>query len=124
MKLSTLLVLNALVAGVFGVWLIAAPSSAIETYGNSSTPNSAYLAQLLGAAFVAFAVISFLARNAHESTGRKAIVTGLCLGDLIGFVFALLATTSGVINQMGWSSVAIYGLLGIGFGYFAFVKKE
>jgi hypothetical protein len=45
------------------------------------------------------------------------------IGDAIGFVVALIAQLGGVENELGWSTVAIYLLLAVGFGYFRFAKR-
>ena len=46
------------------------------------------------------------------------------LGIAIGFVVALLGQLSGMMNPLGWSTVAIYLLLALGYGDFQFVKPS
>jgi hypothetical protein len=45
------------------------------------------------------------------------------ISQAVGFVVALLGTLSGVMNVAGWSAVAIYLLLGLGYAYFQFTKS-
>ena len=52
----------------------------------------------------------------------RAIVVGYGTGTTIGFIVALLAQLSGVMNAFGWSAVGIYLLLALGYGYFLLVK--
>jgi len=52
----------------------------------------------------------------------RAIVLAVVVGDLIGFIIALMTQLNGVINALGCGNVALYLLLAIGFGYFQFVK--
>jgi hypothetical protein len=52
----------------------------------------------------------------------RAIVVGYGTGTAIGFIVALLAQLSGVMNAFGWSAVGIYLLLALGYGYFLRIK--
>ena len=120
MKLSNLLMVNAIVAGVFGFAFILIPWQVLKFYGIQADPALNYMGQLFGAALFGFAVLSWSAKNAGPSEARNAIVLALFIGDGIGFVVALMGQLSGVVNTLGWSTVAIYLLLALGFGYFKF----
>jgi hypothetical protein len=122
MKLGALLVVNTVIAGVFGLAFVFAPAATLSIYGITAGAQFALIAQLFGAALLTFAILTWSARNATDSEARKAIVLALFVGDAIGFVLALMAQLRGVVNQVGWSTVAIYGLLALGFGYFQFNK--
>jgi hypothetical protein len=128
MKLSALMIVNAIVAVVFGLGFILAPSQVASFYSPAVGAPEAdgvlrVVAQLLGAAFVAFAVLTWVARNARDSEARRAILLALFIGDVVGFVIALIAQMGGAVNALGWSTVAIYLLFAIGFGYFVFTAK-
>lgn len=69
-------------------------------------------------------VFGWFARDAGESKARQAIVIALFVGDVLGFIVALLGQLSGVVNALGWSTVALYLLLALGYGYFQFVKPS
>jgi hypothetical protein len=122
MKLRTLMVINAIAAAAFGVGFVLWPGQMLSQYGHAANAALEYLGQLVGAALIAFAVLTWSARNAPDSVARRAILLSMFIGDGIGFVVALIAQLGGVENQVGWSTVGIYLLLAIGFGYFRFVK--
>jgi hypothetical protein len=122
MKLSILMALNAVVAGVFGIAFVLLPGQALSWYGVTGDAQLTYVARLFGAALITFALITWMARDAADSDARRAIVMGLAAGDIVGFVIALMAQLGGVVNSLGWSTVAIYLLLGLGFGSFALGK--
>jgi len=124
MRLSLLMTVNAIVAVVFGLAFVIAPGQAGALYGVSADAQFRYLAQLFGSALVGFGVLTWAARNAPASDARKAIVLALFVSEGLGFVLALLGQIAGVVNTMGWSTVAIYLLLALGFGYFQFVKPS
>ena len=73
---------------------------------------------------LSFAVLTWVARNAPDSETRRAILLALFVGDSVGFVIALIGQLGGEVNVLGWSTVAIYLLLAVGFGYFRFVAKQ
>lgn len=124
MKLSTLMVINAVIAVVFGIAFVLIPWQVLSLYGVQANPELNYVGQLFGASLVTFAVLTWSARNADASDARKAIVLALLIGDGIGFIVALIAQIGGVMNTLGWSTVALYLFLTLGFGYFQFAKSS
>jgi hypothetical protein len=123
MKLSGLMILNAIVTAVFGVGFVLVPGEVMSLYSSEGGAVLDLMCKLFGAALIAFAAMSWLARNAPDSEARRAIVVAFFVGDLVGWVVALLAQLGGVVNALGWSTVAIYFWLAVGFGYFAFAAK-
>ena len=113
---------NAMVAVVFGVAMVLVPGQFVSLYGVEEIAALNYIAQLLGAAFVFQAVLAWSARNAAESDARRAIVLALFIGNAFGFVLALIGQLGNVVGALGWSTVALYLLFGLGYGYFQFVK--
>jgi len=124
MKLSTLMVINAIVAFLFGLSFVFVAGTLLSFYGITLSPGGLVVARLFGAALLGYAVLTWFARKAEESEARRAIVLALFIGDAVGFIMALLGQLSGAVNALGWSTVAIYLLLALGFGYFQFVKPS
>jgi hypothetical protein len=123
MKLSTLMIVNTIVAAVFGLCFVFAPGHVTSLYSPEVGVTLRYVGQLFGAALLGFAVLTWVARNAPASAARHAILLALFVGDGVGFVLALIGQLGHVVNALGWSTVVIYLLLTLGFGYFAFVAK-
>ena len=124
MKLSTLFTINAIVAILFGLTFVLIPETAMSFYGITLSPGGVIVARLFGASLVGYAVLTWSARNAGESESRQAIVLTMVVSETIGFIVALLGQFSGAVNALGWSTVAIYLLLALGFGYFQFMKPS
>ncbi len=122
MKLSTLMIINAVVAGVFGVAFLLVPDQVASLYDVEVSEILTFVIRLLGAAFVEIAGVTWFARNADDSAARRAIVLALCIGNAVGFVVALIGQINNVVAAVGWGNVAIYLLLALGYGYFQFVK--
>jgi hypothetical protein len=125
MKLNTLMIINAVVAAVFGVAFVLVPGQVTSLYGvEDPSEVLIYVGRLMGAAFIGFAVLTWSARNANDSSARRAIVFALLVSDGVGFIVSLMGQLADVVNSLGWSTVAIYLLLALGFGYFQFVRQE
>ena len=124
MKLSTLFTISAIVTALFGLTFVLVPEASISLYGVTLSPGGALVARLFGAALLGYAVLTWFARNAGESEARKAIILAMVISETIGFIVALLGQLAGVVNALGWSTVAIYLLLALGFGYFQFMKPS
>lgn len=122
MKLSTLFTVHAIVALLFGFGFVFAPAATLAPYGVTVNEGGILISRLLGAAFFGFSMISWFARNSEESTARQAIVLGYFLGFSVGFAASLFGQLSNVGNALGWSTVGIYLLLALGYGYFQFIK--
>ncbi|MEE9217379.1 MAG: hypothetical protein V3U32_08090 [Anaerolineales bacterium] len=122
MKLSTVFTATAIVSLLFGLGFVLAPAATLAPYGLTTDEAGIQVARFFGAALLGYAAITWFARNTEESSARRALVLGLFLGFGIGFVVSLVNQLSGLQNALGWSTVAIYLLFALGYGYFQFAK--
>ena len=124
MKLNTMLTIAAVVAGIFGVAFVIVTGPLMSLYGITLDQAGTLVAQLFGAALIGFAVLNWFARNVTDREAQRAVVLANLASDVVGFVMILIGQLAGVANALGWSSVAIYLLLALGFAYFQFMKRE
>lgn len=124
MKLSVLFIITAIIATVFGVVFVIIPGPVYSLYGIESNMMLNYMGQLFGAALIAIGLVSWRSRNAVDSDARKAIIFALFIANTIGFVVALVGQLNNVVNAVGWTTVAIYFLLALGFAIFQFSKEK
>jgi hypothetical protein len=122
MKLKTLMIIGAIVSLVFGLTFVIVPVQFYSAYGVIADEHLIYMARLLGSYSIGIAVLTWMARNATESDARRAIVLALFIANAFGFVVTLIGQIGNVANALGWSSVCIYFLFTLGFGYFQFFK--
>jgi len=118
MKLNTLMIITAIVAFIFGLAFIIAPSASIGLYGNTLDSVGSFLTRYLGAALLGYAFLAWLNRN----NASKGVQAGLFVAMVLGFIVALYDAIAGTHNALVWLNVVIYLLLALGFGYFAFMK--
>lgn len=122
MKLSSLMIIKAIVYLVFGSLLLLLPTTLLSLYGVTAGPAGILMARLYAAVLFGNLMVTWFARNAGETVTRRAIVLDLFVYDAIGFVVALLTQLSGVTNVLGWSVIVIYLFFTLAFGYFQFMK--
>jgi len=82
------------------------------------------MTQLAGAAFLGFGALAFLARSSDSKEFRLALATALFIQDSIGAIVSIYSQLSGIFNPLGWSTVAVYLLLALGYGYYRFFNLE
>ena len=124
MKLSTLLTISAFVTALFGLTFVLVPEASLSLYGVTLSPGGVLVARLFGASLLGYGVVAWFARNAGESEARKAIILAMVVSDTIAFIVALLGQLAGVVNALGWSTVAIYLFFALGFAYIQFMKPS
>ncbi len=122
MKLTTLLVFNAIVALVYGVGFVLVPATVLTLYGATVSPSANLVGQLFGVTLIGIGLICWLARNVTDPGAQRAIVLAQLIATVIGAIVAVMGTISGVMNAVGWSAVVIYLLLALGYAYFQFAK--
>jgi hypothetical protein len=120
MRLGTLLRLAGLLALVFGLGFLFAPVRVLGLYGIVAEPSVVLMARFFGSALVQLGLVLYLIRDVSDPITRRGVVLGSFLGSLAGFVVSLTAQFWGLVNSFGWSSVAIYGVLLLGYGAFVF----
>ena len=124
MKFKTLMIVKAIVCLGFGPLLLFVPSQLLNLLGTSFGPGAALTAREYGAALIGNLLLTWFARNAEDSTTRRAIIWNLFVYDGIALIFTLKIQISGGLNLLGWSIVAVYLFFTIGFGYFLFPKNR
>jgi hypothetical protein len=122
MNLKTFMLVNTVIAGAFGLAFVIVPGDVVAHYGITADAGLRYVGQLFGACLVGIAVLTWFAKDAPESEARTSIVRALFVTDGLGFVVALMVQLNGVVNALGWSTVAIY--LGLGLGWMYFLRAK
>jgi len=123
MKLSTFLMVKAIICIVFGIGFAVIPTSVGSIYEITLDPDGVIMTRFFGAAFIGIGLILWHCRNADWNI-LKGITLSLCFADTIGFIVALLGQFSGNVNAVGWVNVALWLLFALGLGYFRFLKPS
>jgi hypothetical protein len=120
MRLRTLLLIGGLLGLVFGIGFLLGPRPMLTLYGVSADPPVVLLARFFGAALVQVGLVFYLIRDVGDPKTQRGVVIGSFIGSVAGLVVALTGQFWGLVNQFGWSTVAIYALLTFGYGSIMF----
>ena len=124
MKFKTLMIIKAVVCLGFGPLLLFVPGWLLNLLGTSYGPGAALTAREYGAALIGNLLLTWLARNAEESTARRAIIWNLFVYDAIALLAVLIIQLKGGLNFLGWGIVVVYLFFTIGFGYLILQQKK
>ncbi len=124
MKLSNLLSINGIVAGVYGISFVLIPATVLSLYGVTQGPGEILMGQYFGVALIGIGALTWFARNVADSEAQRAIILAMLISNVVGLIVSVLGTLSGVMNAVGWSAVGIYLLLALGYAYFQFIKPS
>jgi len=124
MKFKTLMIIKAFVCLGFGPLLLFFPEQLLNLLGTTFGAGADLTARLYGATLFGNLFLTWLARNAEDSTVRRAIIWDLFIYDAIGLIATLFIQLSGGLNVLGWGIVAVYLFFTIGFGYFLLPQNK
>jgi hypothetical protein len=119
-----LFVLNAVIAGGYGIALLLVTDPILEIYGIASNPEGVYMARWFGLGLLAIGLTTWLARDGADSAGGQAIAQALAVTYGIGVILALWGTLFGPFNALGWVAVGLNLLLGSSFAWLQFIRPR
>jgi hypothetical protein len=125
MTYRTVLTVAAILSFLYGIGFMLVPGQLSSVYNVSLDDAGRYVAQMYGATLFCFGVLNWLARDFNGGAVHRAVLTANALAAALGFVFSLLAQLGGVpgANVLGWSTVGLYLLLALGFGYVRLLRQ-
>lgn len=120
MNLRSFFTIAAIIALFYALGTLFMPTIIGTMYGFGTSPSEVLLSRFFGVELLVLGIAYWLARDTSPANARPFITGGL-IGNLVGVYFALMGTLGGVMNSVGWSSVAVYLILALGFAYFQFM---
>ena len=114
MSLKTSFTLLSIFAGIFALVFLLIPETVLSMYGSSSiTMGSVLMARFFGSALLAIALITFYLKNAEFTKEVKLVVLALLISEIVGFLVALWAQLTNLVNSYGWFTVIHYAFFTI-----------
>jgi hypothetical protein len=101
------------------------PGTLVTFYNVELNDAGQFVGQLYGLTLFGFGLLNWLAREFADGSVQRAVLTANFLTTALGTIFSLIGQLGGVpgVNALGWSTVLIYLLLGLGFGYLRFMRS-
>src|ERR1700730_8398094 len=107
MKLNSFLMIATLVAAVFGLAFLIAPSALVALYGVKLTPATEVIGRVAGSVILGFAIVFWGARDGSGAEAFKAVMLAGLIANGLDFLILLHATATGLLNSLGWLQVLI-----------------
>jgi hypothetical protein len=115
MRLSSLLLVGGLLGVAFGLGFLLLPAMVLPVYGIQPEPSTILMSRFFGVALLQLGAALYLVHETADGVAQRGLVLAGVVGSAAGLAVALTGQLSGVVNVMGWSTVAIYGLLLLGY---------
>jgi hypothetical protein len=115
MRLPTLLLVAGILALVFGLGFLLVPAALLPLYAVDPAPSTMLMSRFFGVALVQLGLALYLLREVRDLTTQRGLVLAGVVGSAAGAAVALMGVLGGVTNAMGWSTVAIYAALLLGY---------
>jgi hypothetical protein len=119
MRLSRFLLINSIVALVFGLGFVLGPAPLLSQYGVQTDAAGIVMSRFFGAALIQLGVLLYIAQATGDKVALRAMVVAGLVGSLAGLAVALSAQLTHVVNSLGWSTVVLYALFLAGYAMFA-----
>lgn len=123
MNLKAFLIFHSAICFIFGLICAALPALFEPLYGIILNPVGELVSRWLGVTLLGLGLITWFARNEAKSSLKSSILLTIFIVDIIGTIIAFWSQTISIMNEWGWSLVAIWMLLAVGFGYFRLNEK-
>ena len=124
MTLRHLFTINTFFALFFGLTCALVPRQLCQGYGLPLDTAGVWVTRLLGGSLLGFATLMWFGRRSPAVETRRAIALALLIQDSIGLAASLSVQLGGQMAAIGWSNVALYGLLAAGYASFLVLAPD
>jgi hypothetical protein len=115
MRPNTVFLAGGILGLAFGLSFLLLPATVLPFYGVPVEPGTVLMSRFFGVALFHLGLVLYLLRGVRESVSQRALATAGVAGSAAGLAVALMGVLGGLVNALGWSTVAIYGVLLLGY---------
>jgi FtsH-binding integral membrane protein len=115
MRPNTVFLAGGVLALVFGLSFLLVPAMVLPVYGAPTDAATVLMSRFFGVALLHVGLLLYFLKDVRDPGSVRAIALAGVVGSIAGAVVALIGLMAGIVNAMGWSTVAIYGLLLLGY---------
>lgn len=123
MKFKTLCTINSILAFFSGILCVLMPARLLASYDVRLAPMGLVIYQFWGVALTGLGMLVWFARSIRESALQRRFALALFITNGLSCVMAVRGQYAGA-NTFGWSTVALFFLLAVGFGTFMLINSE
>jgi hypothetical protein len=111
MRPNTVFLAGGILGLAFGLAFLLVPSAVLPLYGVPTDPATVMMARFFGVALFHVGLVLYLLREVRDPAMQRTLGVAGVAGSAAGLAVALMGVLGGLVNAMGWTTVAIYTLL-------------
>ncbi len=115
MRPSSVFLAGGVLAIAFGLSFLVVPAMVLPMYGAPTDPATVLMSRFFGVALLQLGLMLYFLRDARDAATQRAMALAGIVGSVGGLGVALMGVMGGVVNALGWSTVAIYAALLLGY---------
>lgn len=125
-NLKTILTIHTPILLLLGIMDLFMAETAVASLSSTTDASSTLIlmVRMMGGTFLSLAALTWLLREAHLSHGRRAGLFMLAIGNVIATVLQAMAIMDGTLLSTNWIGVAISGLFGAAYLYYAWKEHQ
>lgn len=126
MNYRIMFALNSIVAFLFGLGFLFFPTRALGLFGTETFVSTVLVSRLFGTAMLGLGLVLWFAKDVKDASVQKGMGIALLVSAVTGLIVTLFGTfaSNAVIRANGWAVMIVYVVLGLGYGYLLFLKRE
>ena len=115
MRPSNVFLAGGVLAIAFGLSFLLVPGMVLPMYGAPADPATVLMSRFFGVALLQVGLMLYLLRETRDAATQRVAALAGVVGSIAGLGVALMGVLGGLVNALGWSTVAIYALLLLGY---------
>ena len=115
MRPNSVFLAGGVIAIAFGLSFLLVPAMVLHMYGAPTDPATVLMSRFFGVALLQVGLILYLLRETRDAGTQRSMALAGVVGSIAGTVVSLMGVMGGVVNALGWSTVAIYAALLLGY---------
>jgi len=115
MRPSNVFLAGGVLAIAFGLSFLLVPAMVLPMYGAATDPATLLMSRFFGVALLQVGLMLYLLRETRDAATQRVTALAGAVGSVAGLLVALMGVMGGVVNALGWSTVAIYAVLLLGY---------
>ena len=115
MRPTAVFLAGGVIATAFGLSFLLVPAIVLPIYGAPTDAATVLMSRFFGAALLQVGLILHLLRETRDAGTQRSMALAGVVGSIAGVLVALMGVMGGVVNALGWSTVALYAALLLGY---------
>jgi FtsH-binding integral membrane protein len=115
MRPNTVFLAGGVIAIAFGLSFLLVPGTVLPMYGAPADAATVLMSRFFGVALLQVGLMLYLLRETRDAATQRSMALAGVVGSVVGVLVSLMGVMGGAVNALGWSTVAIYAALLLGY---------